>query len=302
MRRGFVLALLAPARRRASFSIGIEFGLILLDQRFLVSCGADCWRGLRDYEEIRTVPILTFSQQDNSLDVSAQARVFLAAWRTVPCKLEGYGIVLDRIAQRASYRGEEIRLAHAQFRLLEYFLNNPGRVLSRHELLRTLWGHKGPAGRRIDVYVGTLRKLLRRSGHTLIRTVRGAGYIFGDDKPPERRGATRSANGHKEPRRPPSFKPDSVQFRLDHATRCLQRNDVCFQLSPREFAVLELLMLNPDITFSRNVIAGCIWGHDNVDPRTVDATISRLRRAIKQQSASNHPIRSVSGKGYQFCS
>jgi len=98
-----------------------------------------------------------------------------------------------------------------------------------------------------------------------------------------------------------TFRPQGDQFKLDHKGRCLQINSVCFHLSPREFAVLELLMLNPNLTLGRSVIASCIWGQGNADPRTVDATISRLRRAIKQRSASNHPIRSVPGKGYQFC-
>jgi DNA-binding response OmpR family regulator len=59
-------------------------------------------------------------------------------------------------------------------------------------------------------------------------------------------------------------------------------------------------MLNPNLTLSRSVIGGCIWGQGSADPRTVDATISRLRKAINQQPSSNRPICSIPGRGYQF--
>jgi DNA-binding response OmpR family regulator len=97
-----------------------------------------------------------------------------------------------------------------------------------------------------------------------------------------------------------AFRPQGDQFKLDHKGRCLQINRVSFHLSPREFAVLELLMLNPNLTLGRSVIASCIWGQGNADPRTVDATISRLRKTINQQPSSHRPACSVSGRGYQF--
>ena len=97
-----------------------------------------------------------------------------------------------------------------------------------------------------------------------------------------------------------TFRPQGDQFKLDHKGRCLQINRVSFHLSPREFAVLELLMLNPNLTLGRSVIASCIWGQGNADPRTVDATISRLRKTINQQPSSHRPACSVSGRGYQF--
>ena len=273
--------------------------LILLDRMVLVSADAPCWNDLRGHRDASIVPILAFSRGDDALVVSARVRAFMqVATRPAPEKLEGHGIVLDRVAQRTLYRGHDLRLAAVQFRLLEYFLKNPGRILSRHELLASLWGYEGVVGRRVDVYVGTLRKLLgSRSGSKLIRTVRGAGYVFGGNQAKGLRLAG-PVDGHEGPVK--SGDPDD-QLKLDYAARSLRIKSVNFPLSPREFAVLELLMLNPDMTFNRSVIANSIWGEGNVDPRTVDATISRLRRAIKQKSSSHHPIRSVIGRGYQFC-
>ena len=275
--------------------------LVLLD-RMVLATTCDCWCELRGHREIRPVPILAFSRQADASNVAAQAKTFTAAAiGRVPGNLQGHGIILDRIAQRVSYEGEEIYLAYAQFRLLEYFLSNPGRVLSRGELFASLWGQQGQVGRRIDVYVATLRKLFRsRSGGELIRTVRGVGYVFAVDSSHER-SSPRRTNSPQKSARAASPSANGDEFRLDHAANCLQINGIPFPLSPREFAVLELLMLNPEMTFNRAVIGDCVWGQGKVELRTVDATISRLRKAIKQQSRSNHPIRSVPARGYQFC-
>jgi DNA-binding response OmpR family regulator len=148
-----------------------------------------------------------------------------------------------------------------------------------------LWGYEGVVGRRVDVYVGTLRKLLgSRRGNKLIRTVRGTGYVFGGNQAKSLRPAG-PVDGHED--RVKSGDPDD-QFKLDYAARSLRMKSVNFPLSPREFAVLELLMLNPDMTFNRSVIANSIWGEGNVDPRTVDATISRLEERL-----SRNPLRTT---------
>lgn len=287
--------------RAREFMIRHGVDLILLDRMVLATTG-DCWCELRGHPETRSIPILAFSQRADASNVAARAKTFTAAAICpVPGRLQGHGIILDRMAQRVSYEGKEIYLAYAQFRLLEYFLRHPGRVLSRSELFARVWGQQGQVGRRIDVGVGTLRKLFRsRSGGELIQSVRGVGYVFAVDRSQERR-SPRGTNSLQKPACATSPSTDGDQFRLDHAANCLKINGIAFQLSPREFAVLELLMLNPEMTFSRAVIGDCVWGHGKVDLRTVDATISRLRKAIKQQSRSNHPIRSVPARGYQFC-
>ena len=277
--------------------------LILLS-RALVGCpGLSCWRGLRTHDEIRTIPILPFGQQHDASDVAATVTTIVeASARGVTTRLEYGGIVLDRIAQRVTCDGHEISLALAQFRLLEYFLSHPGRVLSREKLFATLWSGQGPVGRRIDVYVASLRKMLAdRSGREFFRAVRGVGYIFGNQKQRHRLPSSRPAPNYRATNmNRSSRKPTKSQFWLDYATKSLRCGTDSFHLSPREFAVLELLMLNPNFAFSRTIIARCIWGRSNVDLRTVDATISRLRKAIHQDTSSDRPIRSVLGRGYQF--
>ena len=83
-----------------------------------------------------------------------------------------------RTASRAATR--EVRLGPTEFKLLAFFMENAGRVLSRQQLLDGVWGRDAFIdGRTVDVHVGRLRKaLIRGADSDPIRTVRGAGYVF----------------------------------------------------------------------------------------------------------------------------
>jgi len=89
-------------------------------------------------------------------------------------------IVLNRTAHRVMRREREVRLGPTEFRLLAFFMENSGRVLSRQQLLDGVWGRDVFIdGRTVDVHVGRLRKaLIRGADVDPIRTVRGAGYAF----------------------------------------------------------------------------------------------------------------------------
>ncbi|MET2009982.1 response regulator transcription factor [Microbacterium chocolatum] len=87
----------------------------------------------------------------------------------------GHGDVqLDILARRAMVAGREVDLSAREFALAEQFLRNPGRVLTREQLLRSVWGLDfDPGSNVVDVYVRYLRGKL---GSAHIVTVRGAGY------------------------------------------------------------------------------------------------------------------------------
>jgi two-component system phosphate regulon response regulator PhoB len=89
-------------------------------------------------------------------------------------------IELDREKKRVSRAGRDISLGPTEFRLLEFLMENPGRVYSREQLLNSVWGHDIYIDERtIDVHVGRLRKALnRRHESDPIRTVRGSGYAL----------------------------------------------------------------------------------------------------------------------------
>jgi len=81
---------------------------------------------------------------------------------------------LDLRARTVSASGNESELTAREFSLLETFMRNPGRVLSRMELLSSAWGYDfDPNSNVVDVYVRYLRNKL---GDDVIETVRGAGY------------------------------------------------------------------------------------------------------------------------------
>jgi DNA-binding response OmpR family regulator len=71
--------------------------------------------------------------------------------------------------------GKEIELTQREFDLLEYLLRHPGQVVTRDQLLESVWGFVSPGETRtVEVHVAQLRKKLGRP--ELIRTVRGVGY------------------------------------------------------------------------------------------------------------------------------
>jgi DNA-binding response OmpR family regulator len=83
-------------------------------------------------------------------------------------------VTLDVLGRRALVGGREIELSAREFSLAEQFLRNPGRVLSREQLLSSVWGMDfDPGSNVVDVYVRYLRGKL---GPQHIVTIRGAGY------------------------------------------------------------------------------------------------------------------------------
>jgi two-component system, OmpR family, phosphate regulon response regulator PhoB len=89
-------------------------------------------------------------------------------------------IVLDRAKRRVTRGHRDVNLSPTEFRLLEYLMQQPGRVYSRAQLLDRVWGNDAEVDERtVDVHVGRLRKSLSRGkDQDPIRTVRTSGYAF----------------------------------------------------------------------------------------------------------------------------
>lgn len=85
---------------------------------------------------------------------------------------------LDRMSRKASRAGRPIELNTREYHILEYFLQNPGRVITRTMLLEQVWGHNfDPQTNVIDVHISRLRKKVDFPDmSSLLYTVRGAGY------------------------------------------------------------------------------------------------------------------------------
>jgi two-component system response regulator MprA len=75
-----------------------------------------------------------------------------------------------------------IPLSRTEYQLLELFLSNAKRVLSRDVIFDRVWGYDfGPDSNSLDVYIGYLRRKLEARGEPrIIHTVRGVGYVLRD--------------------------------------------------------------------------------------------------------------------------
>ena len=108
------------------------------------------------------------------------SRIRAVLRRTAPKRADGdltMGVLSMCTAEHiVRVDGERVELTRKEYELLRLFLEHPGQVFSRDQLLRSIWGTDFVGeSRTVDVHIGTLRtKLGSAGGH--IRTVRGVGY------------------------------------------------------------------------------------------------------------------------------
>jgi DNA-binding response OmpR family regulator len=90
-------------------------------------------------------------------------------------------VEIDYAQRRVTVDGREVQLTPLEFKLLAAFVQNPGQVLSRDQLLELVWGDPyGVSGDQVKLYVGYLRKKLVPDAPDAapIETVRGFGYRY----------------------------------------------------------------------------------------------------------------------------
>ena len=94
------------------------------------------------------------------------------------------GLRIDLLSHRVWRDEDEVPLTRREFALLEYFARNPGRLLSRQQILAAVWDYDYEGESNVvDVYVRYLRnKVDEHGGPSLFTTIRGSGYRF--DPPP----------------------------------------------------------------------------------------------------------------------
>jgi DNA-binding response OmpR family regulator len=90
------------------------------------------------------------------------------------------GVAVDRLRRTITADGRKLSLTPKEYTLLEYFLLNPDRVVTRSELLEKVWEMQfDPGSNVIDVHVARLRSKLQRAAPGVsLATVRGAGFIL----------------------------------------------------------------------------------------------------------------------------
>lgn len=178
--------------------------LIVLDWMLPSVSGIEVCRRVKSRNETRNIPIIMLSARSEEVDrvrgletgaddyvvkpysiVELMARIRAQLRRVRPASVGGtleFGdIRLDAESHRV-YRGEKVlKLGPTEFRLLATFMEKPGRVWSREQLLDRVWGRDIYVDTRtVDVHIGRLRKALcQHGGEDPVRTVRGAGYALG---------------------------------------------------------------------------------------------------------------------------
>jgi len=122
-----------------------------------------------------------FSVKELVARLKAVLRRFTKAEEGVPL-LKYKAVTLDREKHKVTVSGKAVELTAKEFELLDHFLTHPGKVLSRDVLLNSVWGYDYfGTTRTVDVHVRRLREKLGASGKS-ITTVKGYGYLFGDEK------------------------------------------------------------------------------------------------------------------------
>ncbi|MEM1233103.1 MAG: phosphate regulon transcriptional regulator PhoB [Pseudomonadota bacterium] len=178
--------------------------VVVLDWMLPNVSGIEVCRQLKMRKDTRALPIIMLSARSEEVDkirgldtgaddyvtkpysvLELMARVKSQFRRARPgfsgAELVHEDIALDTENHRVRRAGEEIKLGPTEFRLLTTFIEKPGRVWSREQLLDRVWGRDIYVDTRtVDVHIGRLRKaLMQHGGEDPVRTVRGAGYALG---------------------------------------------------------------------------------------------------------------------------
>jgi DNA-binding response OmpR family regulator len=91
------------------------------------------------------------------------------------------GVVVDFLQMQVTRDGQEVLLTPQEFKIVKFMAQNPGRVVSREELLNSVWGYQNyPTTRTVDNHILKLRQKLEMDPANPIhfRTVHGVGYKF----------------------------------------------------------------------------------------------------------------------------
>jgi two-component system OmpR family response regulator len=94
-------------------------------------------------------------------------------------------LTLDTASRLVTVSAEPVVLTSKEFSILEYFLHNPGRLLTRTQIEEHVWNYDFDSDSNlVEVYVGRIRRKLSAAGMTtLLSTVRGAGYRLDPPRP-----------------------------------------------------------------------------------------------------------------------
>ncbi|EWY37287.1 PhoB family transcriptional regulator [Skermanella stibiiresistens SB22] len=177
--------------------------IVLLDWMLPLMSGLEVCRQMRRNPKTRDIPIIMLTARGEEADkvrglnsgaddyiakpfspTELVARMRAVLRRASPGLAEELlrfnDVVMDLAAHRVRRQGRDVHLGPTEFRLLRHFMQHPGRVFSREQLLDLVWGHDVYVEpRTVDVHIRRLRKALNEeTDEDIIRTVRSAGYAL----------------------------------------------------------------------------------------------------------------------------
>ena len=175
--------------------------IVLLDWMLPNMSGLEICRQIRTAKDIKKTPIIFLTAKGEEedklrgLDTGADdymtkpfsqmellARINALLRRSNPSNLDDElsykkKIIMNLKTHRVKREGKEVKLSPKEFDLLKLFMENPGKVFSRDQLLDKIWGNINVELRTVDVHIRRLRKNINvNNTKDLIRTVRSSGY------------------------------------------------------------------------------------------------------------------------------
>lgn len=207
---GYHVVEAGDGQRGTELALSCEYDLLLLDLVLPGCSGLDILAKVRDSRPTQPVIILTArgEEQDRVAGLRQGADDYVVKPFSVKELMARVEAVLRRSPQRptdletvqlptglADFERREIRfecgsrqeLSEREIALLRYLIRNPGRAISRDELLQNVWqiDPRGVSTRTIDMHVARLREKLRDDPlePRIVVTVRGRGYMFAEANP-----------------------------------------------------------------------------------------------------------------------
>ncbi len=206
--QGFVTDVASTGGEGLALARSGSFDLVILDLGLPDRDGFSVLRELRSYD--RRLPVIILTARDDVADTVTGFEEGADDYVTKPFKfdellarirarlrdgdrdggrptdvtiLEVGNLVLDIRTRRAKAKRGWVELSAREFALAEYFFRHPGEVLSREQILSSVWGYDfDPFSNVVDVYIGYLRKKL---GPGTITSVRGMGFRLEKSQDPD---------------------------------------------------------------------------------------------------------------------
>ncbi|HPG29754.1 MAG TPA: response regulator transcription factor [bacterium] len=198
---GYAVDIISNGEYGLNLALNYEFDLIILDVMLPGKDGLEICRSIR--KKNKSVPVLFLSARDETCDIvkgldsgandyltkpfafpelSARIRALLRVSATPDNTgiLKTGDLTLNLFLRKAERSGKKINLTLKEFSLLEYFMRNPDRILTRTMIIEHVWNFNFDNFTNvIDVYINYLRKKID-SGFEfkMLMTIRGSGYML----------------------------------------------------------------------------------------------------------------------------